>query len=103
VDGKKMVNGKLINSKHFIKLPNVDKDIILEKNIINSINNLPEVDERNIIVDHDPENEKKSDEILAQIDELTEDIASDTAFENEADKSILFLMAMRLRVNRVNT
>jgi hypothetical protein len=54
MEGKKMVNGKLINPKHFIDLPNVGKDIILEKNVVHSINILSEADERNIIVEPDP-------------------------------------------------
>jgi hypothetical protein len=52
---KKKVNLIIINLKHFIERPNLDKDIILEENVIHSINNLPEAVERNMIVDPDPE------------------------------------------------
>jgi hypothetical protein len=48
---KKLVNGKLINPKHFITLPDVDRDIVLEKKFVRSINHIPETVESNIIVE----------------------------------------------------
>jgi hypothetical protein len=42
VEEKRVVNGKLVNPKHFITLPDVGRDIVLEKNIVQSINHIPE-------------------------------------------------------------
>jgi flagellar basal body rod protein FlgF len=39
---KKLENSNLINPKHFITLPDVDRDIELEKNVVRSINHIPE-------------------------------------------------------------
>jgi hypothetical protein len=51
VEGKKFSNGRYVNPKHFIELPNPDVDIVLEKNVIEVMSNLPIADERNIIVE----------------------------------------------------
>jgi hypothetical protein len=42
VESKKFSNGRYINPKHFIVLPNPDVDVVLEKNVIETITNLPE-------------------------------------------------------------
>jgi hypothetical protein len=55
VEGRKMMNRKLINPKPFIVLPDVDRDIVLERNVIRSINNISETKKSNIIVDPDQE------------------------------------------------
>jgi hypothetical protein len=55
VEEKRLVKGKYINPKHFITLPDLDRDIVLEKNLMQTIINLPEADESNIIVESETE------------------------------------------------
>jgi Ran GTPase-activating protein (RanGAP) involved in mRNA processing and transport len=45
------VNEKWINLKHFIESPNVDKDVIAAKTVVEKVNNLPNIEELNIVVD----------------------------------------------------
>jgi hypothetical protein len=83
VEGMKMVNYKLINPKHFIVLQDVDRDIVLERNIIRSINNIPETEESNIIIDPDPELKPGNGNIFVHVNNSYSDQASDGEFEKE--------------------
>jgi hypothetical protein len=49
--GKKLVNGKWIDLKYFIELSNVDKDAVVDKTVIEKVNNLSNIEELNIIDD----------------------------------------------------
>jgi hypothetical protein len=49
-NGKKLVNGKWIDVKHFIELSNVDKDVVVDKTVVEKVNNLPNIEELNIVV-----------------------------------------------------
>jgi hypothetical protein len=50
-NGKKLVNGKWIDLKYFIGLPNVDKDVVIDKTVVEKVNNLPNIEDVNIVVD----------------------------------------------------
>jgi hypothetical protein len=50
---KKLANGKWIDLKGFIELPNVVKEVIVEKTEVEKANNLPSIEELNIIVDRE--------------------------------------------------
>jgi hypothetical protein len=41
-NGKKHVNGKWIDLRHFLELPNVDK-VIIYKTVVEKVNNLPNI------------------------------------------------------------
>jgi hypothetical protein len=58
---KKLVNGKLINPKLFFALLDVDRDIVLEENVVQSINHIPETVESNIVVELEPEEKPDPD------------------------------------------
>jgi hypothetical protein len=49
-NGKKLVDGKCIDLKRFIELSNVDKDVVVDKTVVEKVNNLPIVEELNIVV-----------------------------------------------------
>jgi hypothetical protein len=92
----KLVNGKLIIPKHFITLPYVDRDIVLEKNVVRSINHILETVELNIVVEL--ENEEKpdpdlNDEVLVvHIDDSYSSEVDDDDADSEAvgDNSIFY-------------
>jgi hypothetical protein len=54
VEGRKLNNVKIINPKHFITLPVLDRDEVLEKNAKQSIINLPDADDFDIVVEPEP-------------------------------------------------
>jgi hypothetical protein len=60
-DMKKFVNGKWTDLKHFVELPNEDKDVIVDKTLIEKANNLPIVEELNCIGEPEFDREKRSD------------------------------------------
>jgi hypothetical protein len=87
----KMIKDKLCDLKQFIELPNQDKDVVVEKKMIQLIDNSPSADEMNIIVEHDPESEEKGINMCVSVDDSfaseIEDI--DTEKERSEDESIL--------------
>jgi hypothetical protein len=89
-----LINGKLINPKHFITLPDVDRDIVLEKNIVRSINHFPETVESNIVVELEPEEkpdpDRNDDALVVHVDDSYSSEVDDVDVDSEAveDNSI---------------
>jgi hypothetical protein len=48
---KVKANGKWIDLKHFIELPNVDMDIVVDKTVVEKVYNLPNIEKLNIVID----------------------------------------------------
>jgi hypothetical protein len=67
VEGRKLNNGKIINPKHFITLPDLDRDVLLEKNVMQSITNLPDADEFDIVVELEPVLEPKKSVLYVNV------------------------------------
>jgi hypothetical protein len=88
VEGRKLNKGKIIKPKHFITLLDLDKDVI------QSITNLPEADESGIIVEPEPELEPKKSVLIGGVevsssneisdgDEEAEVVESNSIFDND--------------------
>jgi hypothetical protein len=81
---KKLVNGKLINPKHFITLPDVDRDIVLEKNVSRTFNHIPEPVESTIVVELEhkkkPDSDRNDDALVVHVDD---------SYSNEVDDDVV--------------
>jgi hypothetical protein len=92
----KLVKDKLINPKHFITLPDVDRDIVLEKKFILSINHIPETVESNIVVELKPEekpdSDRNDDALVVHVDDSYSSEVDNDDVDSEAveDNSIFY-------------
>jgi hypothetical protein len=83
VKDKKFHNDKLINPKHFIIIPNLDRDVVLEKNVMQTIANLPETDELNIVIEPEVEPKPKETFLVVGVDDSNDSETSDGEEESE--------------------
>jgi hypothetical protein len=96
------VKGKFINSKHFIILPDLGRDVVLEKNVMQSIINLPEAGESYIIVKLEKEPEPFDHVIVVDVDDSSSNEISDGDEEARMLRVILFLILMACQMIKVN-
>jgi hypothetical protein len=87
VEIRKLNNSKIINPKYFITLPDLDRDVVLEKNVIQSITNLHEADESDIIVEPEPELETKKSVLIEGVDVSSSNEINDDDEEAEVVES----------------
>jgi hypothetical protein len=91
-NGMKLVNGKWIDLKHVIELPNVNKDVVVDKTVVEKVNNLPNIEELNIIVI--PEFNVVEKKNFTNIDGsiISDTDESDSDKESEEDNVILLVI-----------
>jgi hypothetical protein len=82
------VNGKLIDLKHFIESPNVDKDVVIDKTVIEKVNNLPNIEELNIVVDWEFDVTERENFTNIDVSIKSDTDESDSDKENEDDNAI---------------
>jgi hypothetical protein len=87
VKGWKLNNCKSINPKHFITLLNLDRGVALEKNVIQSITNLLEADESDIILESEPELASKYTMAFTRVDRSDSNEANEGDIEAEVVES----------------
>jgi hypothetical protein len=87
-DVKKLVNGKWIKLKHFVELPNADKDAIVDKTVVEKDNNLPNIEELNIVDDPEFDPVKRKDFTNIDVSIISDTDESDSGKESEKDNAI---------------
>jgi hypothetical protein len=87
VEGRKLNNGKIVYPKYFITFPDLDRDIVLEENVIQSITNLPDADEFDKVVEPEPELEPKKSVLYVNVDSSISSEVSDGDKEAEVVES----------------
>jgi hypothetical protein len=87
-NGKKYVNGKWIDFKHFIELSNVDKDVAVDKTVVEKVNNLPNIEELNFAVDLEFNIVERKDFTNINVSIISDIDESDLDKENEDDCAI---------------
>jgi hypothetical protein len=87
-NGKKLMNEKWIDLKHFIELPNVDKDVVVDKTVVEKINNLPNIEELYIVVDPEFGVVERKDFTNIDVSIISYTGESDSDKESEEDDAI---------------
>jgi hypothetical protein len=73
----------------------LDRDLVLEKNVIQSINNLPDSDEFDIVVELEPELEPKKSVLYLNVD------GSISSEVSDGDKDLKLLRVILFRIMMV--
>jgi hypothetical protein len=101
VEEKRVVNHKLVDPQHFITLPDANRDIVLEKNIIRSFNHIPEVEGSNILDEQEPEidHDPKEKALIVNVDDSyssevsdgdagSETVENNSIFYNDGEENV---------------
>jgi hypothetical protein len=81
------MSGKWIDLKHFIELSNVDKEVVIDKVVV-EVNNLPNVEELNVVVDPEFVVVERKDFTNTDVSIISDIDESDSDKENEEDNAI---------------
>jgi hypothetical protein len=74
--------------KHFIELSNIDKDIVVDKIVVEKVNNLPNIEELNIAVDPEFDVVERKDFMNIDGSIISDIIESDSDKESKEDNAI---------------
>jgi hypothetical protein len=88
-NGKKLVNGKWIELEHFVELPNADKDAIVDKTVVEKVNNLPNIEELNIVADPEFDVIERKDVRNIDVSIISDTDESDSDNQSKEDNTIV--------------
>jgi hypothetical protein len=82
------MNGKWIDLKHFIELPNADKEVVIDKAVVEEVNNLPNIGELNAVVDPEFDVVERKDFTNIDVSIISDIDEGDSDKESEEDNAI---------------